>query len=131
MHKTAPPSIGAPRWRRTDALRVRYKEVLEGDERWTGDNLLVEVNDVKEDGVEIWCWVSGKDSSSSWALHNDVREELLKWLQREADGRYLPRSRLIFPEGVPTGDEEQDRHDPSRRPADPSSDGAKGHPEAA
>jgi small-conductance mechanosensitive channel len=114
-----------------DALRGRYKEVLEEDERWTGDNLLVEVNDVKEDGVEIWCWVSGKDSSSSWALHNDVREELLKWLQSEADGRYLPRSRLIFPEGVPTGDEEQDRHEPPRQPADPSSDDAKGHPEAA
>ncbi|HEX6144791.1 MAG TPA: mechanosensitive ion channel domain-containing protein [Geminicoccaceae bacterium] len=111
-----------------DALRKRYKEVLEGDERWTGQNLLVEVNDIREDAVEVWCWVSGKDSSSSWALHNDVREQLLRWLQTEAGGRYLPRQRMIFPEGLPT---EIEHEAPEARPETSEHDDAKGHPEAA
>ena len=109
-----------------DALREHYEQVLDGDPRWTGSNRLVEVNEVNVDGVEIWCWVSGRNSSESWSLHNDVREQLLKWLQGAAGGRYLPKRRLIIDQEDEARPAARDQPEPEPKP-----DQSSGHPEAA
>ena len=37
--------------------------------------------------------VSGTTASTSWYLHNEIREKLLSFLQELDDGAYLPRRR--------------------------------------
>lgn len=83
---------------RLDVNRVRTEvdTIVSDDPRSAGEPPLVEVVDVDETAAVLWIWVSGTDAFTSWSLHNDVRESVIRLLKDLDGGAYLPRRRQLI-----------------------------------
>jgi len=83
-------------------VREKFKELLENNENWDEDHPpQVQVVDVTEKAIKLRCLCSSKDASSTWDLHCELREDLVKFIANLEDGNYLSTSRLRvqeFPE---------------------------------
>lgn len=65
-----------------DALRTQLESILGETDLWDGRNQNIQVTDSKPNCVEIRAMVSAKDASTLWDLRVYVREELIKFLQK-------------------------------------------------
>lgn len=83
---------------RLDVNRVRseVETIVADDPRSVGEPPSVEVVEVDETAAVLWIWVSGTDAFTSWTLHNDVRESVIRLLRDLDGGAYLPRQRHLI-----------------------------------
>lgn len=75
-----------------DRIRQEVDAILDGDPRVTEPSL-VEMVELSEDAAILWIWISATTPATSWNLHNEVREKLMRFLTGFENGFYLPRRR--------------------------------------
>ena len=76
-----------------DALRTQLTHILKNTELWDGDVNVLQVTNANKDAVEVRALMSAKDSPTAWDLRVHVREELIKFIQKEYP-ESIPRTRI-------------------------------------
>ncbi len=80
-----------------DKIRAKFKELLESNDKWDKEQApSVQVTEVTERSVQIRALCSAKDAMSSWDLHCELREQLVKYISSLEKGTYLTRSRNLM-----------------------------------
>lgn len=77
-----------------DKIRGKLTEIVRQSKLWDGKVVNLQVNNAKENVVELRALVSGSTSSAVGDLRAEVREKLIAYLQRELPWA-LPTSRQI------------------------------------
>jgi small-conductance mechanosensitive channel len=80
-----------------DKLREELKAVLEASPLWDRKVCVLQVTDAKERTLEIRALASAPNASAAWDLRCEVREKLIKFLQRNYP-ESLPRIRATVEE---------------------------------
>lgn len=62
----------------------------------------VEMVEVSEDASILWIWIPATTPATSWVLHNEVREKLMRFLVDFEGGVYLPRKQHMIVAGQTT-----------------------------
>jgi small-conductance mechanosensitive channel len=83
-----------------EALREKLTSILEKSKFWDKRLNVMQVTDVREHTVQVRALLSAADAGKAFDLRCEVREELLKFLQRE-HAESLPRLRLMRGEAPP------------------------------
>lgn len=78
-----------------DALRNELTRLLESSPLWDRKVNVLQVTDAKERTVEVRALMSAKDSGTAWDLRVFVRENLIKFLQKNYPGS-LPKTRVVI-----------------------------------
>lgn len=78
-----------------DALRNELTRLLESSPLWDRKVNVLQVTDAKERTVEIRALMSSKDSGTAWDLRVFVRENLIKFLQKNYPDS-LPKTRVVI-----------------------------------
>ena len=84
---------------RIDVSKVREKwaELVKNSELWDGDeekSPSVQVTEMTHQALEIRCLCSGKDFITTWDLHCELREKIVKYVGELEDGMYLTKERV-------------------------------------
>ena len=98
-----------------DTVRRRVEEIVGSDPRSTGERPEVEMVELTEEVAVLWVWVSGTTASTSWYLHNEVREKLVGFIRDLDNGLYLPRRRhlIVDQPGAAKGSPGNSRNSPT------------------
>lgn len=83
-------------------LRAQAKKLVEANPLWDKRVCKFHVSDVSQAGVQISVVVSASDSNRLDDLKNDVREELLAFLQSKEGGAYFITTRNAAPASPPS-----------------------------
>lgn len=75
------------------ALRTKLEELVRASPLWDGQVVKTQVNEIREQSLEIRCLVSARNSGDAGDLRAEVREKIIGWLQAEHPDA-LPRGRL-------------------------------------
>lgn len=78
-----------------DELRQELTKLLESTPLWDRKVNVLQVTDAKERTVEVRALMSAKDSSTAWDLRVFVRENLIKFLQKNYPDS-LPKTRVVI-----------------------------------
>jgi hypothetical protein len=78
-----------------DALRNELTRLLESSPMWDRKVNVLQVTDAKERTVEVRALMSAKDSGTAWDLRVFVRENLIKFLQKNYPDS-LPKTRVVI-----------------------------------
>jgi small-conductance mechanosensitive channel len=84
-----------------DRIRQEVQAIVHGDARLT-EAPTVEMVEVSEDASILWIWIPATTPATSWVLHNEVREKLMRFLVDFEGGVYLPRKRHMIVAGQTT-----------------------------
>ncbi|HRX10627.1 MAG TPA: mechanosensitive ion channel [Draconibacterium sp.] len=82
-----------------DELRNELTRLLESSPLWDRKVNVLQVTNAKERTVEVRALMSAKDSGTAWDLRVFVRENLIKFLQKNYPDS-LPKTRVILEENV-------------------------------
>jgi len=77
-----------------DEMRRAVDRAVIGHPKWDGRTKSVLVTDVKEHTLQVRVLVSARNADDLWSLRVDLREKLVRWLQENESGRWLPRLRV-------------------------------------
>ena len=78
-----------------EALRTELTRILNETHLWDKQVNVLQVTNVKTEGIEIRALMSAKDSPTAWDLRVRVREQLVRFIQ-ENYPESIPRSRLLL-----------------------------------
>jgi small-conductance mechanosensitive channel len=84
-----------------EAMRVELQRRLEQSELWDGRKGVVQVTDAVGGVVRVRMLISAPNASALFDLRCFVREGMVEWLQRTAEGGALPRQRFEDVESLP------------------------------
>lgn len=76
-----------------DKMREKLTETLNGTDLWDGKVNVLQVTDSNDRTLELRALVSAVDSPTAWDLRVLVREQLIKFVQKEYP-QYLPKGRI-------------------------------------
>ena len=83
---------------RVEELREEYHRLVAQSQDWDPEHEpKMEVVSFNEDTVTVRAIAWSRNASSAWELHCDLREQLLRYLQKDQAGA-LPRKRLQLPQ---------------------------------
>ncbi len=78
-------------------VRSKFEELVKNSELWDGDeekSPLVQVTDMDSKAIKIRCLCSARDFLTSWSLHCELREAIIKYIAELEDGFYLTKERV-------------------------------------
>ncbi|MDX1761810.1 MAG: mechanosensitive ion channel family protein [Christiangramia sp.] len=78
-------------------VRTKWAELVKNSELWDGDeekSPAVQVTEMNHQALEIRCLCSGKDFITTWDLHCELREKIVKYVAELEDGFYLTKERV-------------------------------------
>ena len=78
-------------------VRKKWAELVKSSELWDGDeekSPAVQVTEMTPQALEIRCLCSGKDFITTWDLHCELREKIVKYISELEDGFYLTKERV-------------------------------------
>ncbi|WP_194851129.1 mechanosensitive ion channel family protein [Nonlabens antarcticus] len=76
-------------------VRKKYDELLRANDKWDEElEPVLQVTDADKDTIQIRALCSGKDASTTWDLHCELREQLIDYVAQLEDGLYLNRTRV-------------------------------------
>ncbi len=78
-------------------LRSKFEELLRNSDKWDEDedrSPVVQVFGMDDKALKIRCLCSAKDYPTSWDLHCEIREKLIKYIGDLEDGIYLTKERV-------------------------------------
>ena len=76
-----------------DKMREKLTEILSETDLWDGKVNVLQVTDTTDRTLELRALVSASDSPTAWDLRVHVREQLIKFVQKEYP-QYLPKGRI-------------------------------------
>lgn len=84
---------------RIDVSKVRSKfiELVKNSDKWDGDEdkaPVVQVSEMDSKSIKIRCLCSAKDYLTTWDLHCELREKIVKYIAELEDGFYLTKERV-------------------------------------
>lgn len=82
-----------------DRIRERLTQILEASRLWDHKVNVLQVTDATERAVQIRALASASDASRAWDLRCEIREQLIRFLQREQP-ESLPGLRLVKDAGL-------------------------------
>lgn len=79
---------------RIDVERIRQEvhAIVDGDARLT-ETPIIEMVEISDQSAILWIWLAATTPATSWTLHNEVREKLMRFLVDFEGGAYLPTKR--------------------------------------
>ncbi|MCC4212620.1 mechanosensitive ion channel family protein [Leeuwenhoekiella parthenopeia] len=78
-------------------IRAKFEEILKDNENWDEEYPpKVQVVETTETGIKIRALCSAKDASTTWDLHCELREELVRFICELENGKHLSKTRLQF-----------------------------------
>jgi len=78
-------------------VREKFSELVKNSEDWDGDkdrSPVVQVSEMDHKYLKIRCLVSGRDFPTTWDLHCELREKMMKYISELEEGIYLTRDRV-------------------------------------
>ncbi len=78
-------------------VRAKFEELVRNSEKWDGDEdraPLVQVSEMDDKAVKIRCLCSAKDYPTTWDLHCELREKIVKYIAELENGFYLTKERV-------------------------------------
>ncbi len=78
-------------------VRSKFEELVKNSDKWDGDEEktpLVQVFAMDSKSLKLRCLASGKDYPTTWDLHCELREKLVKYIGELEDGIYLTKDRV-------------------------------------
>jgi small-conductance mechanosensitive channel len=84
-----------------DALRKEMTRLLNATDLWDRKVNVIQVTDLTEKTMQLRALVSARDASIAWDLRVYIRENLLKFIQKNYPDS-LPRSRVVIKENPQT-----------------------------
>jgi small-conductance mechanosensitive channel len=81
------------------ALRAELECLIVEEPLWDRRVVNVQVTDAGEKSLELRVLVSAASPSALWDLRTSVREKLVTWLQKQAQGSYVPHARVLTASG--------------------------------
>jgi small-conductance mechanosensitive channel len=93
---------------RIDVSKVRDKftELVKNSDLWDGDEEkapLVQVTEMDNKSIKIRCLCSARDYLTTWSLHCELREKIVKYVGELEDGFYLTKERVELENRDPSG----------------------------
>jgi small-conductance mechanosensitive channel len=76
-----------------DEVRKELTRILESDDKWDGRVNVLQVTDSTEKSMQVRALMSAPDASAAWDLRVNVREQLIRFLQKNYPAS-LPRNRV-------------------------------------
>jgi small-conductance mechanosensitive channel len=76
------------------ALRDELHRLITEEPLWDKRVVNLQVTDAGEHSVELRVLVSASTPAALWDLRTSVREKLVTWLQAQAQGGYMPKTRV-------------------------------------
>lgn len=83
-----------------DELRKEFERLLDSTPLWDRKAQVIQVTDVTEKTMQLRALMSARDASTAWELRVYIRENLLKFIQKNYPAS-LPRTRVDFKENLP------------------------------
>ncbi|MAZ29588.1 MAG: mechanosensitive ion channel protein [Cytophagaceae bacterium] len=78
-------------------VRDHFEKILKSSEHWDEQHPpVVQVVDMTEKSIKIRCLCSAKDASSTWDLHCELREKMVRFVADLEDGKHLAQERINF-----------------------------------
>ena len=78
-------------------VRSKFEELVRNSDKWDGDEdraPVVQVSEMDSKAIKIRCLCSGKDYPTTWDLHCELREKIIKYIAEIEDGFYLTKERV-------------------------------------
>ena len=101
-----------------DRIRQEVHAIVDGDPRIT-EPPSVEMVDISDEAAILWIWIPATTPATSWHLHNEVREKLMRFLTEYEGGTCLPRKRhTIVVEQTAAGSDDEGTLKSRLRPLD-------------
>ena len=82
-------------------VRAKWAELVKSSELWDGDEEKspdVQVTEMTHQALEIRCLCSAKDFITTWNLHCELREKIVKYVGELENGLYLTKERVELEE---------------------------------
>ncbi|BAO54201.1 mechanosensitive ion channel family protein [Nonlabens marinus] len=94
-HQVRPIIVHADYRINVEDVRKKYDELLHSNDKWDEEHEpVIQVVEAEKDTIQIRALCSGKDASTTWALHCELREQLVDYIASLEDGLYLNRTRV-------------------------------------
>jgi len=91
-------------------IRTKFEEILKDNENWDEEYPpKVQVIETTEKGIKIRALCSAKDASTTWDLHCELREELVRFICQLENGKHLSKTRLQFENEPEVNDSENSK----------------------
>ena len=78
-------------------VREKFEELVRNSDKWDGDEdkaPVVQVSEMDSKSIKIRCLCSAKDYLTTWDLHCELREKIVKYIAELEDGFYLTKERV-------------------------------------
>ena len=78
-------------------VRSKFEELVRNSENWDEDedsSPLVQVTEMDGKSIKIRCLCSAKDYPTTWNLHCELREKIVRYIADLEDGFYLTKERV-------------------------------------
>ncbi len=94
-HQVRPIIVHADYRIDVEKVRDHFHTILKDNELWDGEHdPVVQVVEAGEKTIQIRALCSGKDASTTWALHCELREQLVAFIADLEKGLYLAKTRI-------------------------------------
>jgi small-conductance mechanosensitive channel len=94
-HQVRPIIVQADYRINVQKVRDQYETLLRENENWDQEHEpVIQVVEADKDTIQIRALCSGKDASTTWALHCELREQLVSYIAHLEDGIYLNKTRV-------------------------------------
>lgn len=94
-HQVRPIIVHADYRINVEDVRAKFHELLKQNDKWDKEHdPVVQVIEAGKDTIQLRALCSGKDASTTWDLHCELREELVAYIASLEDGLYLNRTRV-------------------------------------
>ncbi len=78
-------------------VRAKFEELVKSSDKWDGDEdkaPVVQVTEMDSKSIKIRCLCSAKDFLTTWDMHCELREKIVKYIAELENGFYLTKERV-------------------------------------
>ncbi|QYA26825.1 mechanosensitive ion channel [Gramella sp. MT6] len=78
-------------------VRSKFEELVKNSDKWDGDEdkaPVVQVTEMDSKSIKIRCLCSAKDFLTTWDMHCELREKIVKYIAELEDGFFLTKERV-------------------------------------
>ena len=87
-----------------EKVRQKFAELVRESDKWDGDeekSPAVQVTEMDSKSLKLRCLCSGRDFLTTWDLHCEMREKIVKYIAELENGFYLTKERVELEKNRP------------------------------